>query len=81
MEPNFVHPKDGDHNEDADCAKVLANENNFNHTEITITPEIIKRLPKSELHIFSDAGHGVYGTEREGFRKLLLDFLRRSELI
>lgn len=40
-----------------------------------------RTLPKSELHIFSDAGHGVYGTEREGFRKLLLDFLRRSELI
>ena len=41
MEPNFVHPKDGDHNEDADCAKVLANENNFNHKEVKITPKII----------------------------------------
>ena len=40
-----------------------------------------RTLPKSELHIFSDAGHGVYRTEREAFRKLLLDFLRRSKLI
>ncbi len=38
-------------------------------------------LPKSELHIFQDAGHGVYTTEREGFRKLLLDFLGRLDLI
>ena len=50
MEPNFVHPKDGDHNEDADCAKVLANENNFNHTEITITPEIIKEYWNDSIY-------------------------------
>ena len=43
MEPNYIHPKDGDHNEDADCAKVLANINNFNHTEVTITPEIVEQ--------------------------------------
>ena len=40
-----------------------------------------RTLPKSELHIFQDAGHGVYSTEREGFRKLLLDFLGRLDLI
>ena len=43
MEPNYIHPKDGDHNEDADCAKVLANVNNFKHTEVIITPEIAKQ--------------------------------------
>ena len=43
MKPNYVHPKDGDHNEDADCAKVLANTNNFKHTEVTITPEIVEQ--------------------------------------
>ena len=43
MEPNYVHPKDGDHNEDADCAHVLANANKFNHKEVTITPEIVKQ--------------------------------------
>ncbi len=44
MEPNFVHPKDGDYNEDADCAAVLADSNSFNHTEVTITPDIIKQF-------------------------------------
>ena len=43
MQPNYVHPKDGDHNEDADCAKVLANTNNFKHTEVTITPKIVEQ--------------------------------------
>jgi asparagine synthase (glutamine-hydrolysing) len=43
MEPNYIHPKDGDHNEDANCAKVLATANNFNHTEVIITPEIAKQ--------------------------------------
>ena len=42
MEPNYIHPKDGDHNEDADCAKVLADTNKFNHTEVIVTPEIVK---------------------------------------
>ena len=42
MEPNYIHPKDGDHNEDADCAKVLAEANKFNHTEVIVTPEIVK---------------------------------------
>ena len=42
MKPNYVHPKDGDHNEDADCAKILANNNNFNHTEVVVTPDIVK---------------------------------------
>jgi len=40
MKPNII--RDEDYNEDADCAKVLALENNFNHTEVTITPKIIK---------------------------------------
>ena len=43
MEPNYVHPKDGDYNEDADCARVLANTNNFKHTEVTITPKIVEQ--------------------------------------
>ena len=30
-----------DYNSDANCAKVLAQQENFNHTEITITPQII----------------------------------------
>ena len=30
---------DEDYNEDADCAKVLAKENNFNHKEVMITPQ------------------------------------------
>ncbi len=42
MEPNYIHPKDGDHNEDADCAKILADTNNFNHTEVIVTPEVAK---------------------------------------
>ena len=50
MEPNYVHPKDGDHNEDADCAKVLANANNFNHIEVTITPEIVKQYWNDSIY-------------------------------
>tara|TARA_E500000331_G_scaffold172325_2_gene166652 strand:+ start:372 stop:2006 length:1635 start_codon:yes stop_codon:yes gene_type:complete len=50
MEPNYVHPKDGDHNEDADCAKVLANANNFNHIEVTITPEIVKKYWNDSIY-------------------------------
>jgi asparagine synthase (glutamine-hydrolysing) len=50
MEPNYVHPKDGDHNEDADCASVLANENEFNHKEITITPEIVKQYWNDSIY-------------------------------
>ena len=42
MEPNYIHPKDGDHNEDADCVKILADTNNFNHTEVIVTPEVAK---------------------------------------
>jgi asparagine synthase (glutamine-hydrolysing) len=41
MEPNVIRTGE-DHNEDAKCAQILANENNFNHTEVIITPEIIK---------------------------------------
>ena len=50
MEPNYIHPKDGDHNEDADCAKVLANINNFNHTEVTITPEIVEQYWNDSIY-------------------------------
>ena len=50
MEPNYIHPKDGDHNEDADCAKVLANVNNFNHTEVLITPEIAKQYWNDSIY-------------------------------
>ena len=50
MEPNYIHPKDGDHNEDADCAKVLANVNNFNHTEVIVTPEIAKQYWEDSIY-------------------------------
>jgi len=50
MEPNYVHPKDGDHNEDADCAKVLADANDFNHTEVTITPEIVEQYWNDSIY-------------------------------
>ena len=50
MEPNYVHPKDGDHNEDADCANVFANANNFNHVEVTITPEIVKQYWNDSIY-------------------------------
>lgn len=30
---------DEDYNEDANCAKILASQNNFNHTEVLITPK------------------------------------------
>jgi len=39
MEPNVIHEED--HNEDANCAQVLADANNFNHKEVKITPKII----------------------------------------
>jgi asparagine synthase (glutamine-hydrolysing) len=50
MEPNFVHPKDGDHNEDANCAKVLADANDFNHKEVIITPEIAKQYWNDSIY-------------------------------
>jgi asparagine synthase (glutamine-hydrolysing) len=50
MEPNYVHPKDGDHNEDADCAKILADANNFKHTEVTITPEIARQYWDNSIY-------------------------------
>ena len=50
MKPNYVHPKDGDHNEDADCAKVLANTNNFKHTEVTITPKIVEQYWEDSIY-------------------------------
>jgi len=37
MEPNVV--TDEDHNSDANCAKVLATQQGFNHTEVVITPQ------------------------------------------
>ncbi len=40
-----------------------------------------RTLSNSELHIFQEAGHGVYATEREGFRKLLIQYLERIGLI
>ena len=39
---NKMYPNvkvDEDYNEDADCAEILAKQNNFNHTEVKITPE------------------------------------------
>ena len=37
MNPNVQ--ADEDYNSDANCAKILANENSFNHKEVVITPE------------------------------------------
>jgi len=37
MEPNVK--ADEDYNSDANCAKILAEQNNFNHKEVVITPE------------------------------------------
>ena len=37
MNPNVQ--ADEDYNSDANCAKILADENNFNHKEVVITPE------------------------------------------
>ena len=40
---NKMYPSvqaDEDYNEDAKCAEILAKQNNFNHTEVPITPEI-----------------------------------------
>ena len=41
MEPNVIRTGE-DHNEDAKCALILANKNKFKHTEVIITPDIIK---------------------------------------
>ena len=41
MSPNIIR-SDEDYNEDANCAQVLADENNFNHKEVIITPKIIE---------------------------------------
>ena len=50
MVPNYVHPKDGDYNEDANCAKSLANTNNFNHAEVTITPKIVEQYWNDSIY-------------------------------
>ena len=41
MSPNIIRNEEN-YNEDADCAQVLADENNFNHKEVKITPKIIE---------------------------------------
>ena len=41
MNPNIIHG-DENYNEDAICAQVLADANNFNHKEVIITPKIIE---------------------------------------
>jgi len=43
MDPNVIRGKQENYNEDANCAKVLARANNFNHTEVIITPKIMKK--------------------------------------
>ena len=40
MKPNVM--LDEDFNEDANCARILASANNFNHTEVIITPKIVE---------------------------------------
>ena len=41
MYPNIIRGGE-DYNEDARCAKVLAKANDFNHTEVIITPKIVE---------------------------------------
>jgi len=41
MKPNVIRGGE-DYNEDSYCANILANENNFNHTEVIITPKVIE---------------------------------------
>jgi len=40
-----------------------------------------RTLTNSELHIFQEAGHGVYATEREEFRQVLIKYLKKIDLI
>jgi len=40
-----------------------------------------RTLKDSELHIFQEANHGVYATEREGFRQILIEYLKKIDLI
>lgn len=37
---------------------------------------LARNLPDARLHIFQDAGHGIYRLKREDFRRLVLDFAR-----
>ena len=40
-----------------------------------------RTLTNSEIHIFQEAGHGVYATEREEFRQVLIKYLKKIDLI
>jgi pimeloyl-ACP methyl ester carboxylesterase len=35
-----------------------------------------RHLPDARLHVFQDAGHGIYRLKREEFRALVLEFAR-----
>ena len=37
---------------------------------------LARNLPDARLHIFQDAGHGIYRLKRDEFRQLVLDFAR-----
>jgi 3-oxoadipate enol-lactonase len=37
---------------------------------------LARALPNARLHIFQDAGHGIYRHKRDEFRQLVLDFAR-----
>ena len=40
-----------------------------------------RAVPNSTVNIFQEAGHGVYTSDRIGFRRVLLDFLDREQIL
>jgi 3-oxoadipate enol-lactonase len=42
---------------------------------------LARNLPDARLHVFQDAGHGIYREKREEFRQLVLDFAREIGLL
>ena len=39
-----------------------------------------RRVQNSTVNIFQEAGHGVYTSDRTGFRRVLMDFLVQQEI-
>jgi pimeloyl-ACP methyl ester carboxylesterase len=39
-----------------------------------------RRVQNSTVNIFQEAGHGVYTSDRTGFRRVLMDFLGQQEI-
>ena len=42
---------------------------------------IARSVPNSTINIFQEAGHGVYTSDRIGFKRVLLDFLDQEEIL